>query len=123
MTPVIEELIDIESASELREEWNDLYRLSGTNNLFLTYAWMQSWMAAFSDNQHVVLLNRTNSHLSSLGVFRREKGCYSFISTEHSAWPGILRPARAGPAPEARPRAARARAALALRRRRQAAAG
>ncbi len=78
-----------EGFAAIRQEWNELYRRSGSDNPFLTHGWLANWLAAFGGEKHVALLSRSGSELKGAMVARQAGSGFSAIEA-HTYWSEVL---------------------------------
>jgi len=89
---MIQEISQIRDFESLQKEWDELYRISGASNLFLTHGWILNWIKHFGKDRWVVIIERPGSetYLSAGGVFQITANGVGFIDTFYSHFPGIL---------------------------------
>ncbi|WP_428263351.1 GNAT family N-acetyltransferase [Haliangium sp.] len=88
---MFERVNTIEAFRALRGEWQELYRAAGVSNPFLSYDWIEPWLAYLSRRFAVLYWrDQPGGPIVAAGVFTTEQaGRWCFIS-EHNYHPGLL---------------------------------
>ena len=95
----VEEIRDVESFQELREEWDNLLEKSGDNNVFLTWEWLFLWWRYHrSDKQLRILLIKDQDNIVGIAPFmewRYQKGFFHInimenICAEECDYSGVI---------------------------------
>ena len=86
---MIELVRGTEGFAAIQHDWNELYRRSGSENPFLTHAWLANWLAAFGEEKHVAILSRRGGELKG-GLVARQAGSGFTAIEAHTYWSEVL---------------------------------